>query len=82
MVNGIITATEAKAAALQDLGIRDEDGDLATGTTTDAIVLGVSQSQQYPRPHLFAGAATTIGNGIGRLVYDAVYTAVSTQGKD
>lgn len=82
MVNGIITATEAKVAALQDLGIKDEEGDLATGTTTDAIVLGVSQNQAYPRPHLFAGAATTIGNGIGRLVYETVYTAVSTQGEE
>jgi adenosylcobinamide hydrolase len=82
MVNGIITATEAKTAALQDLGIKDEEGDIATGTTTDAIVLGVSQNPMFARPHLFAGGATTIGNGIGRLVYETVYTAVSTQGED
>ena len=82
MVNAIITATEAKVAALQDLGIKDEEGELATGTTTDAIVIGVSQNPAYPRPHLFAGAATTIGNGIGRLVYETVYTAVSTQGEE
>ncbi|GAA3326398.1 hypothetical protein GCM10020331_062140 [Ectobacillus funiculus] len=45
MVNAIITATEAKAAALQDLHVRDESGEFATGTTTDAIVIAVSQKQ-------------------------------------
>lgn len=82
LVNGIIMATEAKAAALQDLGIRDEEGDIATGTTTDSVVLAVSQNREYPLPHQFAGAATTIGNAIGRLVYQGVYQAVSTQGED
>lgn len=82
MVNGIIIATEAKAAALQDLRILDEEGDAATGTTTDAVVLGVSQNKDFPLPHQFAGAATTVGNAIGRLVYEGVYTAVSTQGEE
>ncbi len=73
MVNGILTATEAKSAALQDLQIRDETGQMATGTTTDSIVLAITQNPRYPYPHLFAGTATTIGNAIGRLVYRAVY---------
>ncbi|WP_047150420.1 adenosylcobinamide amidohydrolase [Aneurinibacillus tyrosinisolvens] len=81
MVNGIVTATEAKTAALQDLNIREESGELATGTTTDAVVLAVSQRQEYGVPHQFAGAATTIGNAIGRLVYETVYEAVVTQGE-
>jgi adenosylcobinamide hydrolase len=81
MINGMMTATEAKAAALQDLQIVDEDGDIATGTTTDCVVLASSQNGQYGAPHQFAGAATTIGNAIGRLVYRAVYTAVATQGE-
>lgn len=79
MINAIVTATEAKAAALQDLGITDEDGKIATGTTTDAVVLASSQNKLYGDPHQFAGAATTIGNAIGRLVYQAVYEAVATQ---
>lgn len=82
MVNGIIMATEAKVAALQDLRILDEEGEVATGTTTDAVVLGVSQNSAFPLPHQFAGAATTVGNAIGRLVYEGVYTAVSTQGEE
>ncbi|WP_425387713.1 adenosylcobinamide amidohydrolase [Aneurinibacillus terranovensis] len=78
MVNGIITATEAKAAALQDLGIRDEHGEIATGTTTDSIVIGCSQNPEYAS-HLFAGVATTVGNSIGRLVYEAVCEAAAVE---
>lgn len=77
MINGILTATEAKTAALQDLRVRDELGQAATGTTTDSLVLAVTQSERYERTHLFAGTATTIGNGIGRLVCQAVYEAAS-----
>jgi adenosylcobinamide hydrolase len=76
MVNAIVTATEAKAAALQDLGIRDENGDIASGTTTDSVVVGVTQLG-FEEVHLFAGTATTIGNAVGRLVYQSVVEAVS-----
>lgn len=78
MVNAIITATEAKAAALQDLAIFDDAGQVATGTTTDAIVIAVSQNAKY-RTHQFAGAATSIGNAIGCLVYDALCEVVRDQ---
>ncbi|XJZ28679.1 adenosylcobinamide amidohydrolase [Bacillota bacterium Lsc_1132] len=78
MINGIITATEAKAAALQDLQIKVDSGEFATGTTTDAIVLAASQAQHFPT-HLFAGTATTIGNAIGCLVYEATCEAVRNQ---
>lgn len=76
MINGIITATEAKTAALQDLHIKDEAGEWATGTTTDSVVIAVSQNDFYPTHH-FAGTATTIGNAIGILVYDALTEIVS-----
>lgn len=73
MVNAIITAVEAKAAALADLGIRDvENGLIATGTTTDAIVLGVSQSHTYEIQHRYCGTATDLGAAIGRVVYGTV----------
>lgn len=77
MVNALLTATEAKSAALQDLQIRDETGRMATGTTTDSIVLATTQNKRYPSPHLFAGTATTIGNAIGRTVYRAVSEAAA-----
>jgi len=73
MVNAVMTATEAKAAALADLGITDsENGLTATGTTTDAIVLGVSGSGRYHAEHVYAGTATDLGGAVGRLVYAAV----------
>lgn len=73
MVNAVMTATEAKAAALADLGVRDaENGQIATGTTTDAIVLAVSGSRRYAAEHVYAGTATDLGGAIGRLVYSAV----------
>lgn len=81
MVNGLLTATEAKVAALQDLKICNDEGEIATGTTTDSVVLAVSQSKLYSETHAYAGTATTLGNAIGRLVYKSIYEAVSTQGE-
>lgn len=68
IVNAVITATEAKAAALQALNIV-VDGQPATGTTTDAVLIaatGRGTTYQY------AGTATTLGYLIGRTVYEAV----------
>ncbi|MBB6024052.1 YD repeat-containing protein [Paenibacillus sp. JGP012] len=74
MVNAIQTAVEAKAAALADAGIKDsENGQTATGTTTDAIVLAVRRTKHESQPlHTYAGTATALGAAIGRLVYDTV----------
>ncbi|USB34136.1 adenosylcobinamide amidohydrolase [Paenibacillus sp. YPG26] len=81
MVNAIITATEAKAAALADLGVPDaENGLTATGTTTDAVIIGVSQNPAYGQLHPYAGTATHIGGRIGRLVYSAVREALAAAG--
>lgn len=77
MVNALQTAVEAKACALQDLGVRDaENGMIATGTTTDAVVLGVSgfepDGSTPDKIHAYAGTATELGSCIGRLVYATV----------
>ncbi|QAY65690.1 adenosylcobinamide amidohydrolase [Paenibacillus protaetiae] len=83
IINAVMTATEAKSAALRDLGIRDEsNGKLATGTTTDALVIGVSGSGKHGAIHAYAGTATTLGDGIGRLVYRTVLEAAGTQHED
>ncbi|MFC5704029.1 adenosylcobinamide amidohydrolase [Cohnella faecalis] len=82
MVNAVISATEAKSAAFADLQIKDCRHDrIATGTSTDAALIAASQSSAYGPVHRYAGAATTIGNAIGRLVYDTVHEAVRTQGE-
>lgn len=73
MVNAVQTAVEAKAAALADLGVVDsENGLTATGTTTDAIVLAVSQAEDHKPLIHYAGTATVIGAAIGKLVYDTI----------
>jgi len=79
MINAVMTATEAKCAALQDAKIRDPNGEIITGTTSDAIVLAASQAAHFDGIHQFAGTATTIGQAIGRLTYEAVLEAVRTQ---
>ncbi len=78
MVNALLTATEAKAAALQDEHLLTRDGHLATGTSSDSAVIAVSQTG-FPEVHAFAGTATTIGDAVARLVYATVREAVSTQ---
>ncbi|RXZ77869.1 hypothetical protein EBB07_27780 [Paenibacillaceae bacterium] len=80
MVNALMTAVEAKAAALGDLGIKDMDNGLqATGTTSDALLIGVSQSERFLAVHEYAGTATTLGGAIGKMVYASVYEAATAQ---
>ncbi|MDH6674627.1 adenosylcobinamide hydrolase [Paenibacillus sp. LBL] len=83
MVNAVLTATEAKAAALHDLGVKDhETGAIATGTTTDAIVLGVSGNPAYGVNHHYAGTATDMGGMIGQLVYRSVTESIVSERAD
>lgn len=78
--NVFMTATEAKCAALADLHIYDKETDrMATGTTTDAIAFAMLDSGRYNKVHPYAGTATTIGNAVGRLVYETVTESVATQ---
>ncbi|MEW9698614.1 adenosylcobinamide amidohydrolase [Paenibacillus sp. SI8] len=68
MVNAVITATEAKTAALQALGIK-VGGAFATGTTTDAVLIAATGRGRLLS---YAGTATQLGYLIGRTVYEAV----------
>ncbi|MFD0587145.1 adenosylcobinamide amidohydrolase [Paenibacillus sp. GCM10027627] len=80
LANAFITATEAKAAALQWLEIKEEaNGGIATGTTTDALAIGATQRKLGDAVHAYAGAATTIGCAIGEAVYKTVLEAAATQ---
>lgn len=83
MVNAMLTVTEAKAAALHDLGVKDhETGAVATGTTTDAMVLGISGNAAYGVNHHYAGTATDLGGMIGRLVYESVTESIVSERED
>ncbi|NKI20106.1 adenosylcobinamide amidohydrolase [Paenibacillus dendritiformis] len=81
--NAVMTATEAKCAALDDLKVIDrETGRVATGTTTDAVAIAIVDSGRYEAVHRYAGTATTLGAALGRLVYGTVAESVRTQRED
>ncbi len=75
-VSTVITATEAKSAALFDLQVKSViTGNQATGTGTDAvaIVSGDGMDIQY------AGGHTQYGQLLGEAVYTGVKKALSRQ---
>src|SRR2546430_7477750 len=63
LVNAVITATEVKTLALTSAGVRCADGRLASGTSTDAVV--VAATGRGPRCR-FRGAAGDLGPGGAR----------------
>lgn len=78
LIGGIITATEAKCAALADLRIEVQEGVYATGTSTDAILLGATGYALAPggdHPIEYAGLATPFGAALGSAVYESVFSA-------
>ncbi len=79
LVNAVLTATEAKAAALSDMGVTDEQGLIATGTTTDAVVIACTNVPDYPHVHRYAGSATQLGDALARGVYEATRLAVERE---
>jgi len=66
LVNAIITMTEAKTAAMLELGIE------ATGTTTDAVAIATPIGNGYK----YAGTATDIGIAIAKSVKNAVTASI------
>lgn len=77
LAGAVITATEAKAAVFQDLGIIVKaSGRPATGTTTDAVL--VASTQRGGREYAYSGGATVLGHLIARAVYRAAYATCST----
>lgn len=63
MVNAVITATEAKTDLLRQLEVMTPEGHLATGTSTDAVVVACTgRGPQLP----YGGPATPVGWLIGQ----------------
>ncbi|HWO95844.1 MAG TPA: adenosylcobinamide amidohydrolase [Bacillus sp. (in: firmicutes)] len=74
LVNGYMSATEAKVKALQDLNIVDpQTNTIATGTSTDSLLLGLTQQGEITP---YAGSGTIVGKGIGQIVYRATKEAI------
>ncbi len=74
MVNAVITATEAKTAALQLLDKRTKDDDPATGTSTDSIVIAATGKGNYFK---YAGSVTLPGWLIARAVRQSILQVLS-----
>jgi adenosylcobinamide amidohydrolase len=73
----LLTATEAKTAALKDLDIRSwYTGDAATGTITDSVVAASTN-----RGHIigYGGPASKLGNLVGHCTRKAVKEAIFKQ---
>lgn len=68
MLEALTIATEARTAAVMELGL-DFGGGIVTGTGTDCIAVAAPPGDAEEN---FAGLHTHIGAAIGRCVYDAV----------
>ena len=78
MARTIMTATEAKSAALQELVVNSRYSDgLATGTGTDQIVVAAMQTEEVPLTS--AGKHAKLGELIGRAVKAAVKQTLANQ---
>ncbi len=75
----IMTATEAKVAALQELAVNSRYSDgLATGTGTDQIAVAAAYDATWP-PITSAGKHSKLGELIGKTVKEAVKASLLRQ---
>ncbi|MCW1928928.1 adenosylcobinamide amidohydrolase [Bhargavaea beijingensis] len=74
MIQGMITATEAKAKAMQTEQVLDPlTGTVATGTSTDSLLISATQTGIcYP----YAGTVTELGKAIGSGVFECTAEAI------
>ncbi len=78
MVRAVMTATEAKAAVLQEANAPSfQSQSLATGTGTDQIAIAAPQSGAKPLSS--AGHHCVLGELIGKAVHDAIAETLSYQ---
>lgn len=78
-LQAVITATEAKTKALTAESIMDpRTGTIATGTSTDSILVAATQQGSYIP---YAGPITEIGKKIGLGVFECTVEAIQTYKK-
>jgi adenosylcobinamide amidohydrolase len=73
LVNLVVTVTEAKALALAEAGVRSLDGQAASGTSTDAVV--VAATGRGAR-HAFGGPASALGAVAARAMRRALVAGI------
>lgn len=71
----VAIAAESKGATLAEAGVRTRDGRLASGTSTDSVV--IAWRRKARRQLRFAGSATSIGNLVARLMREAIEVHLS-----
>jgi iron complex transport system ATP-binding protein len=78
-IQSIMTATEAKVKAINDLKILDAvTGTIATGTSTDSILIAATQTGKMLE---FAGTITPLGKLISKAVYQSTTEAIQKSQK-
>ena len=78
-IQAMITATEAKAKALQTENVKDPvTGTIATGTSTDSMLVAATQQGAFLP---YAGPITELGKLIAHGVYECTVRAVQTYKK-
>jgi adenosylcobinamide hydrolase len=73
LVNAVMTATEVKTLALHEAGLRDAAGRLATGTSTDAVVIAATGRGPSIR---FGGPASELGWSVAQAAYKALTAGI------
>ncbi len=74
MMQALMTTIESKVKAMQDEEIYDRvTHTLATGTSTDSVLVGATQSG---KSYEYAGTITALGKLIGRGVYETMLVAL------
>jgi iron complex transport system ATP-binding protein len=73
LVNLVVTVTEAKTLALAEAGVRAPDGGLASGTSSDAVVVAATGRGRRCR---FGGPASELGAMVGRTVKSALEVGI------
>ena len=80
MIEAVITATEAKTAALQNLGIKSPaSGTPATGTGTDAIAVACGHGSIKVQ---YCGKHVIFGEILAKLVIEALTSSLHGKGED
>lgn len=73
-VQAMMTATEAKVKALQIEEVYDQmSNTIATGTSTDSILIA---STQHGQQHAYGGTASVLGKWLGKAVFDTTVEAI------
>lgn len=78
-IQAMITATEAKAKALQTENVKDPlTGTIATGTSTDSLLVAATQQGEWLP---YAGPITVLGKMVAHGVYECTVKAVQAYKK-